>query len=606
MFLRNYFNNVVKNITNKLKAFRFIQLYTQYNSKSNSLKYLILILLIFNFIFLAINEINSILDPQWYDTTAYLGEANFIKYHGGVFNFFYLCIKGIYKQANQHPLYILILTPFASINISFFIVAKIVSAVFGLIMLTTLFVIGKKLFGDIVASVAVFGILLSNVFLTWTSGVACESLLMLMSLLCIYFVMEGFKDNKYWIYAGLFAGLSYLTKGTGILLLPGFVLSAAIIYKQKVFLNRFFWLFFVLFTVAASPLLIRNIVVYQNPFYNVNNNIITMGQDKINETVYHTFDLKEGVAIWKYEKSVNNNSVEVKNENSLSKFSLNLSTFSKKFVREYNIFLDALGITTVEKLHLKGSMRLLTFLIPLFFIVGILREKNTGGKLYFLITILVFFASLFIMPIDRFFLPLIPFTWIYISLGIFISLDFIYKKFFLARHNKFNLISYVPHIMVIILLLFLTFTITKKEVKNPLNSVEYSENSLDLLQWLRDNLKKDDLYTMGPNFNWQLEKGTWVLPPRIYWGNMSKFESFIRRHHILYIIMDLNTLEDFSSKFNFTGEVISNKKNDMDEYFAYDPINGITEKKRVDGWDLIYKDKKEPVEFLVYKTLTEK
>lgn len=600
MFFRNYFNNLVIIINNKLRIFQSIPLNDKYNSKNNFIRISIIILLFFNFILLGINGINAALDPQWFDTTAYLGEANFINHHGGVLNFFSLCITGIYKQANQHPLYILFLTPFASMDISFFIVAKIISAILGFILLIALFFIGKKMYGDLIASVAVFALLLNSLFLKWTTVVACESLLMLFSLLCIYFVMEGFKNNKYWIYAGFFAGLSYLTKGTGILLLPGFVLTSIIVYKLNIFKNKFFWLFFILFTLTASPLLIRNIFVYQNPFYNVNNTVITMGQDEIDKSVYVNFDLKEGVAIWKFEKSETNNEGEIKSKSSQQKFSSKLFSLPKKIIEAGLVFLDMLNISWAQKLPSK-LLKVFTLFLVLFFIIGIVKEKNTGGKLYFLSTILVFFLALFTMPIDRYFLPLIPVMWIYVALGTFTILDLLNKNFSLKYYN-FNLASSIPYILILFLILNAGFILTKKDIKNPLSSVVYSESRFDLLNWLRANLKKDDLYTMGPNFNWQLEKGTWVLPPRVTWADFSKFQSFVKKHNISYAIIDSFTLSDLTNPFDFTGAKIAvNREKSIESHFAYDTLNGITEKKRVGGWNLIYKDQKKPTDFLVYK-----
>lgn len=602
MFLRKYYNSLVMFIDNKLKFIRSIPLNEKYNSKNNLLKYSIIILLIFNFVFLAVNGINMILNPQWFDTTGYLGEANFISHHGGIINFLNLCITGTYKQANQHPLYILLLTPFASINISFFIVAKIISAIVGLIMLSVLFVLGNRMYGNLIASITVFALLLNGVFLVWTSGVACESLLMLVSLLCIYFVMEGFKNNKYWVYAGIFAGLSYLAKGTGILLLPGFVLATVIMYKLSIFKNKYFWLFFVLFALVASPLIIRNIIVYKTPFYNVNNSIITMGQDKINKDVYVTFDLKDGVANWKYEKNETGVNDKTTSENPRLKFFLNILNHPQKILDGARAFIDTWNMNWAQKLPSKLP-RAVTLLLVLFFITGIVREKNTGGKIYFLFTILVFFGALFTMPIDRYFLPLIPFIWIYIALGIFTFLDIINKGFIQKRY-RFDIVSYIPLFLTLCLILYAGFIITKKDLKNPLHSVEYSESRTDILSWLRTNLKKGDLYTMGPNFNWQLEKGTWILPPRIDYGDFSRFQTFVKEHHVSYIIVDLNTLKDFANKFDAMGQLVTNQKKDVEDYFVYDSKHGITEKKRIDGWNLVYEEQKKPTDFLIYK-LTE-
>jgi hypothetical protein len=586
-------------ISKHFKHLEFKDYQSKYNLEINHLKFFLVVILFINFIILGIQHVNEYTDPAFYDTTAYLGGANFIKHHGGVLNFFNLSITGKYLQANQHPLYILFLTPFASTDISFFILAKIISIVFGFILLVFLFFIGKKMYGDLVASVALFGIVLNGVFLQWTSMVACESLLMIFSLLCFYFVYEGFKNNRNWIYAGIFAGLAYLTKGTAILLLPGFVISAFLIYKWSLLRNKFFWLFFILFILAASPpLIIRNIVVFENPFYNVNNHILTMGQEKIDSTRYITFDLKDGTAIWKFEENTITNESNIKKEFPEDKSLIKLDNIGELFKKNIIVLLDTLSISWAGKLP-STIKYIFTFLLLLLFCIGIMREENRGGKFYLIITMGLFFISLLRIPIDRYYLPLIPFIWIYIALGIFTLTDYAVKRF--AKQYKFKINLYISIFLIIILLFHAGFQFWDKEINNPLNSVEYNESRDDILNWLRKNLDEDDQYTMGPNFNWQLKKGTWILPPVVAWADFLKFRSFVKRHNVTYIIIDSNTIEDFTNTRNILGEKVEvNGEQSFTEYFEYDPIEGIIEKKKVNDWNIVYKDQKEPVGFIIY------
>lgn len=574
----------IKNfITNK---YHFLE--EKYNSKSKIFSLLIIVLLCLNFILLGIIGINTAVDPEGWDTTAYLGEANFIKHQGGVTNFLNLCITGKYEQANQHPLYILLLTPFASTDISFFIIAKIISFIIGLIFILVLFIVGKRMFGDLVSSVAVFALLLNTVFIEWTTIVACESLFMLFCSLSVYFLMKGFNDNKYWTYAGVFAGLSYLTKASALFLIPGFVLASIIIYRLKIFKNKFFWLFFISFTVISSPLLIRNMVVYQNPFFNVNNYIMTYGTDKLDEIRYVTFSPNEGATLWKFDKS-ENDSVESKSSPSSS---LKIFNLTKKVISGLGpTFKSFLNSFILLQNRLTGiSFWVMGILLLLFLIIGLYRKNNLGSKIYFISTILIFFFLVSFNPISRYFLPIVPFVWIYIALGIFTLLDQMNKKISI-KFLDVSIISYVPHALILLLILYLGFTLTtNKSIANPLNSVEYSESRLDLLNWLRSNLKEDEKYTLGPNFNWQLKKGIWILPPqnaRI--KDFPKFKSFIRKHDVSYIIMERNSLKD--------------KIKLIEDNFVLDPIEGIIEKKSVDGWELIYKDHKKPIDFLVYKLI---
>ncbi|GFP24025.1 hypothetical protein HKBW3S09_01491, partial [Candidatus Hakubella thermalkaliphila] len=54
------------------------------------------------------------------DTTAYLRESLYFKENGGLPNALSLLLSGRYRQANQHPLYLLLLSLVASRDISFY------------------------------------------------------------------------------------------------------------------------------------------------------------------------------------------------------------------------------------------------------------------------------------------------------------------------------------------------------------------------------------------------------------------------------------------------------------------------------------------------------
>jgi 4-amino-4-deoxy-L-arabinose transferase-like glycosyltransferase len=563
----------------------------KYYSSKDIIVYSLFVLLVFNFVLAAIGGINNASDPQGYDTTAYLGEANSIRYHGGVFTFINQAVTGVWDQANQHPLYILFLTPFASFDISFFITAKIISAVIGLILIILLFSIGKKMYGNLVASVAVFALIINAVFIEWSTLVACESLLMLTSTLCIYFVMEGFKDNKYWIYAGIFAGLAYLTKGSGLFLLPGFALAVLIIYRMKAFKNKFFWLFFILFLFTSSPLIIRNIVVYQNPFFNVNNYLATMGWDKIYYTRYLTFSLETGTSNWIFVES----DFPAGEDSKVSAF--NFSDHMQKVKKEIGVFLETINISWAGKLPnaLKNIFALFLFLL---FVVGIFREKNRGGRIYFLITFVIFFLALSINPIDRYFLPVIPMMWIYIAFGFLSAVDYVNKNF--IKKYSFNPFPYLAYILLLILIANAVNWLLKKDLSNPMLSVEYSESRRDLLNWLRNNLEKGDKYVMGPNFNWQLEKGIWIIPPVYTKSNFLEYQSFIKEHKISYAIIDKNIKSVNAAEWQ-SAAGRKKKSNFIDNYFEVDPVKGVVEKKEVENWKLVYKDPVEPVDYMIYK-----
>lgn len=549
-------------------------------TKNKFLSISIIILLLLNFALLATNAVNNATNPEDFDTTGYLGEALFIKNHGGIVNFINLCVTGLYKQANQHPLYILLLVPFASADISFFITAKLVSILFGLLSLITVFIIAKKMFGNIAASFAVLGFLLNSVFLEQTAIVASESLLILMSTLTIYFIIKGFENNRLWIIAGVCLGLAFLAKGSALFLIPGFVLSLLITYKLKFLSNKYVWLFAGSFLLISSPLLIRNIVVYKNPLFNVNNYIGLYGKDFIQTSTYFVFNPEIGASHWRFDFQNDKSTI-------LTKASSDPEDFFSRIFTETKLFLDTLYGSAFRLSALK---RIVPLTLILFLLVGLWREKVHGKKVYIIVTIIFFLVALsFLRPINRYLLPILPFLWIYISFGALSILDLIVKNF-MRRHVKLDINSFMPLVLLIIIIVSVFSAYRQSNMNNPLNSVKYPPERLKILNWLRINLKEDEVYTMGPNFNWQLERGTWVVPPIASMANFPKAVDFIKRHDIDYIIIEKKYIE-YLQKGTTT---------DYAKYFSIDS-QGIKSKEKPYNWNIVYTDQDYPIDFVIYK-----
>jgi hypothetical protein len=576
------------------------------NNANNCKSIFVLLFLLFcTYLLLGITNLNKASDPQAFDTTAYLGEANIINNNGGILNFLNLCVSGKYKQANQHPLFILLLSPFASTNISFFITAKLISFFVGFLLICCTFIICKKMFGDLVAIISVMGLILNEVFLEWTTMVAAESLLMLFGLLSIYFIIEGFRKNHFWIYAGVCAGLAYLAKGTGIFLIPGFFISAVIVNKFNILKNKFFYLFFISFVIVASPLFIRNVIVYQDPFFNVNKYIAEYSWDQVYNSKYTVFNPKEGTNQWRFEKLEKQNKSDsatvttlknFKSTSSIDKIRTNVRSHVGAFLYSFIIYQKYFSgsiINLIEDNTLGAKFWLFSLILILFFIIGLFREKNLGARIYLVTTLIIFYIALTLFrPLTRYALPLVPIVWIYISLGVYTSIKFISDRY-LERKKKINILLYLPYLLSLFLVLNIGYILAKNKLQNPLQSVEYSENRKNLLNWLRSNLKKGDTYTMGPNFNWQLDHGIWVLPPTSGKEDITKLISFVRRHNVRYIIFERNYILSWDGVIN---------KKLIGDYFDVDKSEGLVPIKNIEDWKLVYKDEQKPVEYLVYSS----
>lgn len=78
-------------------------------------------------------------DPTEMDTVAYLDAALQIRQTGGIRQHIPNLIKGVYTEATQHPLYLLLISPFAQNDIRAFIQAKLVSYAIGFLFLAVFF-----------------------------------------------------------------------------------------------------------------------------------------------------------------------------------------------------------------------------------------------------------------------------------------------------------------------------------------------------------------------------------------------------------------------------------------------------------------------------------
>ncbi len=172
-------------------------------------------------------------DPGEMDTPAYLSAAWQIHETGGVLKHVQNCLDGVYREATQHPAYLLLLSPFASHDVHFFVRAKTVSFIIAFLFLAVLFWVVRKLFGSPAGWMAVCLLLANATFINLSTLVACESLLVLFFILFWFFAARGFKKGKYWLWAGFFSGAAFLAKSLAILTLPVFLFSALFLSRPR-------------------------------------------------------------------------------------------------------------------------------------------------------------------------------------------------------------------------------------------------------------------------------------------------------------------------------------------------------------------------------------
>jgi hypothetical protein len=167
----------------------------------------------------------------------------------------------------HHPLLPALVAPFAEKDLAYFAKAKLVNVAIGALAFWAIAWVGWRLVGVAPTFLALVAISpgLSNKSAEFTA----EPLLLLLAILTFYGVVRGFARPGLWAVAGACAGLAYLTKGSGLLLLIAYAFCVLRLAPKLVFSPRV-WLFPLAFLLVASPLLIYNWRVFGWPFFNYN------------------------------------------------------------------------------------------------------------------------------------------------------------------------------------------------------------------------------------------------------------------------------------------------------------------------------------------------
>src|SRR5258708_21580314 len=142
----------------------------------------------------------------------------------------------------------------------------------------------RRHLGRSAARALAFLLATSRTFVSCAAHEGREPLLVAVWALAIGAVLDGLDESRSsrlwpWIRAGLWSGLAYLTKGTGMFLPVSLALAFVLQGRLRALLDRRAWVYGAAFLAAASPLLIRNLRLFGTPFYNFN--LHTLWQDRL-------------------------------------------------------------------------------------------------------------------------------------------------------------------------------------------------------------------------------------------------------------------------------------------------------------------------------------
>jgi len=365
--------------------------------------------------------------PEGNDQAAFLSQARAVGQAGGPPALVRQLFAGEYTEANQHPLYVAILSCIPEYE-----VGKRISAMCGLTALL-LFSFGiARQYGNLAGGLTGLLLAINAAWCQLTARVVCEGLLLLI-VAAVWLVALSLPDERtsakrsplLWVWAGLLLGLAWLTKGTALVLLLGLLLwrvSYAVNWQrclparfrtepatEKTETGLLSWkrvlvsgaLVIAGFAVIAAPLLVRNARVYGSPTFNANSYLLF--EDEFSEP--HALIEQRG--------SLGNAAQHYWQTHSVTQI---VKREVKGMVWQVFIFLRSLGPLPFHEGRLFFGLLLLPFLL-----IGLLADSRPARRLYLIWMLLFWLAFAWYLPIaadERFLMPLLLPTFAFISLAL--------------------------------------------------------------------------------------------------------------------------------------------------------------------------------------------
>ena len=228
-------------------------------------------------VFLALASLRA-LDQTYpyFDDVAYLDLGNRIRALGGPLKLWGELFAGRFTEANRHPLYLALLSCFARPEPAFHRHAQALSVALGLVALLSCWWVARRHAGRGAAAVLALFLAANGTFIGVAGRETCEPLLVAIWAQAVGAILDGARSPRglAWWKAGFWAGLAFLTKGTGLFFPAVVGLTLLLDVGLRAVVDRRAWAFGIAYVVTSSPLWWRNWKVYGSPIYNTNSRYV--------------------------------------------------------------------------------------------------------------------------------------------------------------------------------------------------------------------------------------------------------------------------------------------------------------------------------------------
>lgn len=174
-----------------------------------------------------------------------------------------------HPEAHYPPLYSILIIPFFLILGTTAFAAKLPAILIGSIFLPVfLYMLTKRLSRSRVAGLAAgLSAMFFPVIFSYSLRVDDDLLFPFMVLTSCFFIIKAQDSPKFFYPAGVFIGLTYYAKSTGLLIIPAYFIFCVISGGFKILRSRKLWVCFAIVFLVMLPWFVRNTIHFRNPIF---------------------------------------------------------------------------------------------------------------------------------------------------------------------------------------------------------------------------------------------------------------------------------------------------------------------------------------------------
>lgn len=506
------------------------------------------------FIIFIIN-INMNADP-FYDDYVYIKHIKGFVNHGGLYELPQnILSKKVSNSLTDPILYYSFLIPFYSNSNDFFIIARYFNLLTNLILIFIVYWVGWKLFSREVGLVAAFFVTIHPIIIIRNAYLASENLLLIFSILSLYYFIIGFDKYVYWILAFCFAILATLSKFNGITIIVAFIpaLVYLLIFNRKKIKS---------YTLPISIIFITVMLFILN---------YSKAMGIINSIVLGEFLRKE------YFTDISEFIYKMEYYSSVSEYLANDPTgFFKKILWgiTFELHRFTMGLfTSIEFYKNPGFIHIsIGYIVFPFFIYLIFKEKDPKRRIFYLFYVLIVFLSTVPRAVSNHNAP--RYTIMVMPVFFYLLAPYIlnFLNFLKAKTAKLKTVIFAVILLSSIILVFLFH----KQITNLSLFPKFSKDYQLALDWMKTNVNKGEVLAIERNsklaFTWYLDSNIHEIGfTSTYQGKEFPVKELIKqfdKNSVDYIIIDLtakSTYDRSQSKYFFKQYIEDNKRINLEK-----------------------------------------